>query len=675
MAQKTALITGITGQDGSYLAEFLLAKGYRVVGMTRRTSTDVHERIEHVVGSVEILSGDLLDQSSMTNIIAAVQPDEVYNLAAQSFVPASWTQPVLTGEFTALGVTRILEAIRAVNPRIKFYQASSSEMFGKVQQTPQTEATPFYPRSPYGVAKVYGHWITVNYRESFDMFATSGILFNHESIFHNSPVIIKHGNLVDIIPIGELLKVKERGESSQDFTVYGVKVWDGDDFVDVLGGTAYKHRPVVDNKDVRRVEARCGTVTLTGDHVVFLDGEERPARAVGPGDMLKMGALPPSPSYTSIGLDAAWMLGAFVGDGFALRHRNGQLGARFTNSDRRLREYFAGAWERVTCGRATYRETTSGFVPGKVVGALALSGAPTYIEWLRDECYTAEGHKRIPRVILNADEGVWRAFLEGYNATDGLTAAETGYRYKNFKTNSPVLAMGLWWLSAVALKQDAILSVDVGPEERPGPFYSMNLRSPNPVDGKGAHLRRDRREVKRVVEEPHFDGWLYDITTSSGKFMAGVGQCVIHNSPRRGKEFVTRKISDGVARIKLGLATDLRLGNLDAQRDWGFAGDYVRAMWLMLQQATPDDFVVATGRTHSVRDFAKLAFAAADLDYERYVVLDPRFVRPAEVDLLIGDPSKAKAVLGWEPEVSFEQLVEMMVRADLERLRPVAGGL
>ncbi len=264
--------------------------------------------------------------------------------------------------------------------------------------------------------------------------------------------------------------------------------------------------------------------------------------------------------------------------------------------------------------------------------------------------------------------------LQGYNATDGLTA-ETEYRYKNFKTNSPVLAMGLWWLSTVALKQDAILNVDDGPEERPGPFYSMNLRSPNPVGGKGAHLRRDRREVKRVVEEPHFDGWLYDITTSSGKFMAGVGQCVIHNSPRRGKEFVTRKISDGVARIKLGLATDLRLGNLDAQRDWGFAGDYVRAMWLMLQQATPDDFVVATGRTHSVRDFAKLAFAAADLDYERYVVLDPRFVRPAEVDLLIGDPSKAKAVLGWEPEVPFEQLVEMMVRADLERLRPVAGGL
>jgi len=320
---KTALITGITGQDGSYLAELLLEKGYRVVGMTRRTSTEVHERIEHLVDRVEIVSGDLLDQGSMAILIADVRPDEVYNLAAQSFVPTSWNQPVLTGEFTALGVTRLLEAIRAVDPKIRFYQASSSEMFGKVQETPQRESTSFYPRSPYGVAKVYGHWITVNYRESYSMFAVSGILFNHES-------------------------------------------------------------------------------------------------------------------------------------------------------------------------------------------------------------------------------------------------------------------------------------------------------------------------------------------------------------RRRGKEFVTRKISDGVARIKLGVQEKLHLGNLDARRDWGFAGDYVRAMWLMLQQGQPDDYVIATGRTHSVREFCRLAFRAVDLDYESYVVEDPRFMRPAEVDLLIGDPSKAKRVLGWEPEVTFEALVGQMVAADMARLRPLA---
>jgi len=322
--QKTALITGITGQDGSFLAEFLLEQGYRVVGMTRRTSTDVHERIQHLVDRIEIVSGDLLDQSSITSIVAAVRPDEIYNLAAQSFVPTSWNQPVLTGEFTALGVTRVLESIRAVDKSIKFYQASSSEMFGKVHAVPQCETTPFYPRSPYGVAKVYGHWITVNYRESYDMFASSGILFNHES-------------------------------------------------------------------------------------------------------------------------------------------------------------------------------------------------------------------------------------------------------------------------------------------------------------------------------------------------------------ERRGKEFVTRKISDAAARIKLGLQKELRLGNLDAQRDWGFAGDYVRAMWMMLQQDHADDYVVATGRTHAVREFVRLAFAAVDLDWEPYVVVDPLYYRPAEVDLLVGDASKARAVLGWAPEVRFEALVERMVRADLERLRPLVS--
>jgi GDPmannose 4,6-dehydratase len=317
--KKTALITGITGQDGSYLAELLLQNEYRVVGMTRRTSTEVHERIEHIVGDLEIVSGDLLDQSSITSIINEVQPDEIYNLAAQSFVPASWSQPVLTGEFTALGVTRVLEAIRHVNPAIRFYQASSSEMFGNTPESPQNEKTAFYPRSPYGVAKVYGHWITVNYRESYGMFTSSGMLFNHES-------------------------------------------------------------------------------------------------------------------------------------------------------------------------------------------------------------------------------------------------------------------------------------------------------------------------------------------------------------SRRGKEFVTRKISDGVARIKLGLAKELRLGNLDAHRDWGFAGDYVRAMWLMLQQNEPDDYVVATGKTHSVRDFLRVAFDAAGLgSYEPYVVIDPRFVRPAEVDRLIGDARKAKQKLGWEPEVSFEELVAMMVESDIKR--------
>ena len=315
---KTALITGITGQDGSYLAELLLAKGYRVVGVVRRSSTTPYERIAHLVDRVELASADVLDQTSLTDVVHETQPDEIYNLAAQSFVQTSWAQPVLTGEFTALGVTRMLEAMRKAAPKARFYQASSSEQFGKVVEVPQRESTPFYPRSPYGVAKLYGHWITVNYRESFNLFAVSGILFNHES-------------------------------------------------------------------------------------------------------------------------------------------------------------------------------------------------------------------------------------------------------------------------------------------------------------------------------------------------------------PRRGLEFVTRKITDGVARIKLGLQQELRLGNLDARRDWGFAGDYVEAMWRMLQLDEPEDFVIGTGETYSVRDFCDAAFRAVDLDYRDFVVQDEKFFRPAEVDLLVADPARAIERLGWTPRVSFAELVRMMVAADLER--------
>jgi GDPmannose 4,6-dehydratase len=315
----TALITGITGQDGSYLAELLLSKGYRVIGVARRSSTVTSERISHLLDDITVVQGDLHDQGSLLALLEEYEPTEVYNLAAQSFVPTSWNQPALTGDITALGVTRILEAIRFVDSKIKFYQASSSEMFGKVLEVPQNEDTPFYPRSPYGVAKVYGHWITVNYRESFNMFAASGILFNHES-------------------------------------------------------------------------------------------------------------------------------------------------------------------------------------------------------------------------------------------------------------------------------------------------------------------------------------------------------------PRRGLEFVTRKISDGVAKIKLGLAKELRLGNLEAQRDWGFAGDYVEAMWRMLQQDKPDSFVIGMGETHSVREFCEIAFGYVGLDYKEFVVQDERFYRPAEVDLLISDPSRARNILGWEPAVGFKELVTMMVDADMERL-------
>jgi GDPmannose 4,6-dehydratase len=540
-------------------------------------------------------------------------------------------------------------------------------MFGKVQTVPQNEATSFYPRSPYGVAKLYGHWITVNYRESYDIFATSGILFNHESVPANTPVFIRQGNSIDIVPIGELIRVRANGASCQQFTIENTDVWDGERFVRALGGSAYEHRPVVENKGVRRIEAPCGTVTTTADHVVFLAGAERVARDVAVGDRMLRGVLPEVPASATIDLETAWMLGAVVGDGSAYRDIDARAIETFINSDAPLRAHFGDCRQHVTCDATSSGATTSGFT-GRVVGALALDGGPTYLEWLEQQCCTESNHKRVPRVILNAGLECWRAFLAGYRAADGLKTGNGSFKSDDFKTDSPVLAMGLWWMAKHALGQETVLNVEAGGAERPGLCYAIDLRSP--VAGNTGQLRRELSEVKRVVEEPHFDGWLYDITTASGRFAAGVGDLVIHNSPRRGKEFVTRKISDGVARIKLGIASELRLGNLDAQRDWGFAGDYVRAMWLMLQQESADDYVVSTGRTHYVRDFVRLAFEAVDLDYEQYVVVDPRYYRPAEVDLLIGDPRKAQRVLGWQPDVTFEQLVEQMVAADMQRLQP-----
>jgi GDPmannose 4,6-dehydratase len=645
LGRKTALITGITGQDGSYLAEMLLEEGYRVVGMTRRTSTDVHERIRHLADRIEFYSGDLLDQSSMTAIVADVKPTEIYNLAAQSFVPASFSQPVLTGEFTALGVTRVLEAVRAVDPKIRFYQASSSEMFGKVQSVPQNEETPFYPRSPYGVAKLYGHWITVNYRESYDLFATSGILFNHESVPADTPIIVRRDDLIDIITIGELVRIRDRGPAYQDVAIERTDVWDGEMFVRVLGGSAYKHRPVVENKGVRRIEARCGTVTTTAEHVVFLAAGECAAKDVVAGNMMLRGSLPDHGSYSTIDAQTAWTLGALVGDG--------------------------SVW-REAAGQATASQSAPGFTAsisrgstGITSGSLALDSAPDSAEWLWRECHTESGYRRVPRVVLNAGKDCWRAFLAGYRKTQTQAS---------LTTNSPVLAMGLWWMAKHTFLQEAVLEVTADPAQPAGPpSFSIVISAQDAAGGEGFRPHKDAREVERIVEDPHFEGWLFDITTESGRFAAGVGDLIVHNSPRRGKEFVTRKISDGVARIKLGIASELRLGNLDAQRDWGFAGDYVRAMWLMLQQEQADDYVVSTGRTYYVRDFVRLAFESVGLDYEPYVIVDPRFYRPAEVDLLIGDPAKARRVLGWEPTVSFEDLVDRMVVADLERLRPLVA--
>jgi len=660
MATKTALITGITGQDGSYLAELLLEKGYEVHGMVRRSSTETFQRLEGIRDNITLHTGDLLDQRSLVDVLRECEPEEIYNLAAMSFVAASWSQPVLTAEFTAVGVTRILEAMREAAPEARFYQASSSEMFGKVREVPQTETTPFYPRSPYGVAKAYGHFITVNYRESYDLFAASGILFNHECVHAQLPLMVRENGVHAVRTPTDLVPLRGKGPSVQSFEPEGLlEVWDGEDWTPVRAITATRRRAGDPDHRLLSIQARGGVVEATAHHNM-LDADHEQVRADGleEGDRLALcDEFPNPPLWTIVSEEMAEFLGLMVADGCVDRAANQ---VRFTNNDPELRRRVAELWSRLFVGTSYEWEGRSGFNPSAAVGKLNLNGATGARAWLREQLYTKTGHKQIPPLVLNASSEVWDAFLRGYYAGDGLKKGNG----MSVKTNSPVLAQGLCWMYHW-LDQPASVYI----EQREGrAYYTLNLASAVRVGAKGQHLRKDPAEIRRITEPADDSEFVFDLETESGYFCAGIGRVVVHNSERRGLEFVTRKVTHGAAAIKLGLQNELALGNLDAERDWGYAKDYVEAMWLMLQEDEPDDYVIATGEAHSVRELVDVAFARVGLDPEPHVRIDPRFLRPAEVEHLVGDASKAREKLGWEPRTSFEEMVQLMVDSDLELL-------
>ena len=677
---KRALITGVTGQDGSYLAELLLDEGYEVIGMVRRSSTLNFERIAHIQDRVTLVAGDLVDEASMINILREHRPEEVYNLAAQSFVQTSWSQPVLTGETTALGVTRVLDAIRIVDPEIRFYQASSSEMFGKVVEVPQRETTPFYPRSPYGVAKVYGHWITVNYRESYNLHASSGMLFNHESVPATTPVVVRRDGYVDVVAIAELIPLGQ-GLGPHDATRItvdggGLDVWDGQRWSRCLARSAYWH-----DGDSVVLSAPGGVIECTPDHVVSTPTGDRAASELRVGERVRLADQPFSSFGTVLTTEEAWLLGVLAAVGEVSPDGHGSISC----DDAAVLAEAAACWCRLSGGTAhksTGRPRLG--APGAPGGrrgpgdraapqpglpgeghAIEPAGSPAHLRMLGAELYTEAGGRRVPRRVLNAAPELQRTFVDAYvigQGSRGLGDADGPVR---LRTSAAVLSAGLVWLARTALgRRVTVLTQPEGPDERDG--YVIDL-SPLPSVGRSASPPGDD-ELGRV-ERHHHEGWMCDLATESERFAAGVGLVAVHNSPRRGLEFVTRKISHTAARIKLGIDRELRLGNLDAQRDWGFAGDYVRAMHLMLQQNSADDFVVCTGETHAVREFCELAFGHLDLDYRDHVVIDERFMRPAEVELLVGDASKARTALGWEPATTFASLVAMMVSADIDVVR------
>ena len=606
---KRALITGITGQDGAYLAELLLEKGYEVHGIKRRSSLFNTDRIDHLYQDPHeperrfiLHHGDMTDSSSLIRIIQQVQPDEIYNLAAQSHVAVSFEEPEYTADSDGLGTLRLLEAIRilGLERKTRFYQASTSELYGKVQEVPQRETTPFYPRSPYAVAKLYAYWITVNYREAYGIYACNGILFNHECVTLDTPLVVRLHGTVDVVTADELIALRRKGPSIQHFEITGVEVWDGFDWTPVIAATATKRRKEDPDHDLVLVQVRGGAVSCTAHHNLLRpDGEPVRADQAAEGEHLMLAeAFPPPPSRTILTPELAEFLGLMAADGYVPAQERAVI--QFTNNDPALQQRVADLWLALFLGNVRLSVSPSGFGGGQVTQGY-LSGAGTEIvQWLRSQLYSRQGFKRVPRLILNAPTDIQRAFLAGYYAGDGLKAGNGD----GVKTNSVLLAQGLYWLYAIQGRFASVYVEQRGKRR----YYQLNIPSAHPIGDKGAHLRKPAPQV-RSIDPMEFtdDEWVVDLATESGRFLAGVGRLVVHNSPIRGETFVTRKITRALARIKLGLQDRLYLGNLDAKRDWGHARDYVRMQWLMLQQDAPEDYVIATGEQHSVREFVEVA--------------------------------------------------------------------
>ena len=756
MEEKVAFITGITGQDGSYLAELLLSKSYMVYGMIRRSSSINTKRIDHIFSNpkLKLVYGDLTDSTNINHILAKIKsshPDmtrlEIYNLGAQSHVQVSFELPEYTTQVDAVGTLRMLEAIRAngLEGVARFYQASTSELYGMSKGHAFNEETEMYPRSPYGCAKLYAYSIVKNYREAYNMFACSGILFNHETIAGNTPMIFKIGvesREIDIKPISEIVKyhtipnsisidesleIYQEGEVKTD-----LYVWDKSDWTKVKFASGYKHDIKNNPKNPKIIISKNSCYMATNTHHVIMDDDtEKEIQNIEIDDNVKLVYLPKDYNTNTIEEFEAEFIGMIIGDGYI---NSNEKTIRFINSDEKIREYNMTLFKQI-CAKygkeysSRYYPSKSGFNPEKIVGYIDYNNATWFLN--RVDAYNEDKTKRIPKKILNASEKVKLAFLKGYNKADGLKANKCIYEFKNFKTNSQVLACGLVYLLKNTTDQDYNINVErrvdiKGDKEIIRLYYSINILS-NTKYSKSKSIEKmetieklleqgiAKREiermtgitrtfmkkvqkdkdlisgidpkaiknnaVKKIIEHYTYDGWFYDLETESGTFFCGVGQGLVHNSPRRGHNFVTRKVTIGLGKILRGEIDKLTMGNLDALRDWGHAQDYIEGMWRILQHSKPVDYVLAIGECHSVREFIEKAFAlkgfdikwkgsgADEIGYDsiterELIFIDPKYFRPAEVERLLGDSSKARSELGWEPKISFYNLVKEMVEAD-----------
>jgi len=663
---KTAVITGITGQDGSYLAELLLKKDYKVYGLKRRTSSNDLGNVKHLENDIEIIEGDLEDLTSLVHLCQTAKPNEFYNLAAQSHVGSSFKQPIYTSNVTGLGVLNCLEAIRISGYHTRFYQAATSELFGNLTNGElATEITAFHPRSPYGVSKLYGYWATVNYREAYKMFACNGILFNHECLFAETPIFTKKNNDIDIQYVSELISYRsdishDSSYLEKDYRNDNTEIWNGFKFVKLITVSRKKINKLSTENQYKQVtNARCGVVTTTPNHkLINSEQQKKPARDFKKDSMVMFGTMPKSNETKTILTDMAYLMGLLTGGGYI-----GENHIQFTNNDQELRNEFSNLISDLFCDISIpEKEFISGF-GGTTTQSVVTGLGKDHCSWLRKQLYERKTkHKKVPKQILNSASDIKLSFLRGYYAADESKKDKYIHEFKSFKTNSPILAQGILYLIQSVTHQLWNINSFL---QNNTIYYQVNLHSPD-FPNKGQHLKKINNQITKIISIHSQNQHVFDVETETGDVMAGIGTLVIGNSPRRGSSFVTRKITLGIGAIKRGEQDVIALGNLEAKRDWGFAGDYVEGMWRMLNHHEPQDFILATGETRSIREFCEIAFGIAGLgDYQKYVTVDPRFFRPAEVNVLIGDASKAHNLLNWYPQYSFHDLVSSMVQNDL----------
>jgi len=744
--KKVWLITGVCGQSASYYCDMLLEKGYtNIHGIIRRSSTFNTQNIDHIFDKIQLHYGDLTDAMNVHNIIAKTSPNYIVNFAAQSHVAVSAELENYTMQVNTVGVLSILQSVRnlGLSDTCRIYQCGTSEEFGLCTDGSfkLNEDSPKVPVSVYGVSKLAAEHLCDIYKNAFNMFVVTGTLLNHETISGNMPIIFKHNDEIDIKPISEIVKYHTKNNNlpsiDESKHVYqetdintDLQIWDSDKWTIVTYASGYPHEIKTNPKYPKYIISKNSAYLATDTHPIIMeDDSEKEVKEIKLGDKVKLTKYPEQINNNQeLSIEEATMYGLIAGDG------NVGSSIRIYNSDINVQEYVKKLWKNI-CDKYNFEyKWYYGFNPDKIVGYISFSKN----NWItKEQFYDEYKYKRVPKNILNSSIEIQKAFIEGYNMADGLKS-----HFKRFRTNSPTLASGLLYLmSRVSPNQNYNINVDVKKDningtERLSYYYALTFNSDtkyshnnsiskyekvkimlddkqsiNSIHDKtsisegfitkvkngyisdGTHPKQKQdNEVKKIIEYYDYDGWFYDLETESGTFHCGIGQGIVHNSPRRGGTFVTKKITNYIGKyykkILLEKIQPLELGNLDARRDWSHAKDMCDGIYLMITQNKPKNYLLSNDTTHSVREFVELAFREINIEIiwkgigvnevgikkgteddpepDVIVKVNPRYYRDIDIECLIGDSTRARNELNWCPKYSFENLVKEMVQSSLK---------